>query len=437
MAIHYPNLVESASMPVGTPVGRLLSAMFIANVGALVALFTPIQLLMTLHLTRIAGNDAAAAFGLVTGFGALVALVANPLGGRVSDRTTARFGRRRTWILFGSLGGSAIVACMGFTTQVWQVIVLWCLVAIFFNFQFAATGALMADQVPQARRGTASGLLGFSAAVGPLAGIAAAGWIRDPQLQWFVLAALAAVLGIVAVLLIREERHQAPKDDQRLGLGELARSLWLNPMRYPAFGWAWLIRFLLTCGMASGTYTAFFMMDRFGIKEEEVAGIVLITGIIMVVVLAVTSVVAGPLSDRLRKQKPFIVAAATVSALALVLMAFAAHIWMVYVATGLLGLAAGLMVSVDTAMCVRVLPNSENAGKDLGIINIANTIPQSVVPFVAPFLLALGGFTALYLVLSVTVALAALAVLRIPEVGQEGNPRWAAIVREPKATLSN
>ena len=50
--------------------------------------------------------DAAnkeAVFGLVTGVGALAALVANPLIGLSSDRTTSRFGRRHPWTLAGAV----------------------------------------------------------------------------------------------------------------------------------------------------------------------------------------------------------------------------------------------------------------------------------------------------------------------------------------------
>ena len=113
----------------------------------------------------------------------------------------------------------------------------------------------------------------------------------------------------------------------------------------------------------------------------------------------------------------------------LVIMAFAAEIGMIYVATAFIGIGMGLFFSIDSALCVRVLPSSENAGKDFAIINMANTIPQSFVPFIAPALLALGSFTALYLALAVFGVIGALFVLRLPELGREGDPRWALITR--------
>ncbi|MDR6972898.1 MFS transporter [Leifsonia shinshuensis] len=412
-----------------TPLPRLLSALFVSNVSAFVGLLTPLQLLMTLHLTRIAGPEAAAAFGVVTGFGALFALIGNPLGGRISDRTAARFGRRRTWILTGAVGGSLTVVGMSFTTAVWQMAIIWCATQLLFNFQLAATSALIADQVPQTRRGTASGVIGLSAAVGPLLGIAAVSAISDPAAQWIVTAVASAGLGTVAVLLLRDRQHRLPAGQRRLGLIEIVKSLWLNPWHHPAFGWAWLARFLITCAIAASSYNAFFLIDRFKVTPAAVAGSVLLLSLINVALLALTSVVAGLLSDRLGRQKPFAIAAGILAAGAMTLMAVASDMSLVFVAIACLGIATGLLSSVDLALCVRVLPSKENAGKDLGVVNMANTLPQSIVPFVAPALLALGSFGALYIALGIAAILGAVAVIRIPEVGRESDPRFAAITR--------
>jgi len=64
--------------------------------------------------------------------------------------------------------------------------------------------------------------------------------------------------------------------------------------------------------------------------------------------------------------------------------------------------------------------------RTLAIINIANSLPQSLVPFAAPALLAVGGYSAMFLTLAVLVLLGAVAVLRVPEVGRENLPGRAA-----------
>jgi MFS family permease len=424
-----PVAAVPADAAPATPFGRLIAAMLASNVSALVALLTPLQLLLTLQLTRIAGTEAAIAFGVVTGFGALFALIANPLAGRLSDRTAARFGRRRTWILTGALGGALAVFALAFTTEVWQVAAIWCVTQALFNFQQAATHALLADQVPALKRGTVSGTVGLAAAIGPLLGIAAVSAISDPLVQWAVIAVIAAALGVVAVLLLRDPQHTRTADQQKLGLVELAKSFWLNPVRHPAFGWAWAVRFLITCAYASGTYNALFLINRFDIAPDDVAPIVLTLSLISVVLLALTSVTGGLISDRIRRQKPFVVGAGLLAAVALTTMAFAPSIEFVYLATAGIGIGSGLFFSIDSAMCVRMLPSLDDAGKDLAIINMANTLPQSFVPFIAPVLLLIGSYSALYLALAVLAVAGALLVLRLPELGKEGDPRWALITR--------
>jgi MFS family permease len=109
-----------------------------------------------------------------------------------------------------------------------------------------------------------------------------------------------------------------------------------------------------------------------------------------------------------------------------VLMSAAGSITTVFIASALLGLGIGAFLAIDLALCVRVLPSAENAGRDLAIINIANSLPQSLIPFAAPALLALGGYRALFLTLAVIVLLGAVAVLRVPEMGRENAPGRAA-----------
>jgi MFS family permease len=434
------SVPDPAAIPVTAPVdpvdpptrlGRLVPALMLSQIGNYIALLTPLQLLLTLHLSTLAkGTDATTAFGIVTGFGALFALVFNPIGGRISDLTTAKFGRRRTWILFGALAGSVGIVALAFTDQVWQVVVLWCVVQALFNFQSAATTATLADQVPAARRGGVSGLLGLTIAVGPLAGIAIANTqTAGSPSQWLIIAAIAAVLGVVAVILIKERPH--PRRAERFGFAGIVQTFWRNPVRFPAFGWAWTVRFLITCAYASGTYNAFFLIQRFGVSTADVGGLVLLISLLSVALLAVTSVVAGYISDAVKRQKPFVIAAGILAAVGLLLMAFAPSISFVFIATVFLGIGTGLFFAIDLALCVRVLPDSAEAGKDLAIINIANSLPQSIVPFIAPVLLAVGGYTAFFAFLALLGIAGALAVLKVPEIGQESGGRFVAPLIRP------
>lgn len=407
-----------------TPLSRLAPAILLSMLGFFIAINTPMQLLLTLRLTQIASTtDATTAFGVVTGFGALVALVFNPIAGRLSDRTTWRFGRRRTWIVVGAVGGAAALVALGFATEVWQIVLLWCVVQLTLNLQFAATNALMADQVPPRRRGLISGFGGVAVAIGPVIGIALV--MPAPAggpLQWQIVAAILVATALLAAGLVRDARSQMAASGAGRGIRGVLSVYWISPRRHPAFGWAWLVRFLVTAAYASTTYTTFFLLQRFGIPTDEVGGFMLSVSLIMVVALIGSSIGAGILSDRLQRQKPFVITAGLLSAGGLLMFAFAPSLAWIYPSSALLGIGVGSFFAVDQALCIRVLPSTSDVGKDFAIINIANSLPQSLVPFFAPLLLALGGYTALFATLAIAAILGAVAVLRVPEIGQENTP---------------
>jgi MFS family permease len=409
---------------------RFVSAIMLSQLGFYMAVITPLQLLLALRLNEIAGASATSAFGVVTGFGALCALVFNPVAGRVSDRTRARLGRRRTWMLIGSLLVALALVAMTAATAIWQVVLLWCVVQAAGNFQYAANNALLADQIPADRRGGVSGLVGLVAAVGPIAGLALAETFpAGGAAQWLAIAFAAFVVTIVAVLLLRDPPSTAPKPP--LDLRTVVETFWFNPRRHSAFGWAWLVRFLIMCAYSASSYNTFFLMQRLGVSQAEVGSIVLGVGLITVVCAAVASAAAGYISDAIKRQRPFVIFAGVVAALGLVLMSGADSITAVLIASTLGGIGIGTFLAVDLALCVRVLPNAENTGKDLAIINIAGTLPQSLVPFAAPALLAIGGYPALFLSLAALALLGAVASVRVPEMGRENLPGRAAPIARP------
>ncbi|WP_370941841.1 MFS transporter [Amycolatopsis sp. cg5] len=407
---------------------RLLAALVGTNAAAYIGTSVPISLLLVTHLTAIAGPAATSAFSLVTGIGGITGLIANPLGGRISDRTAARFGRRRTWILTAGLGAAILLVVMGWTTEVWQVALGWALITALIAFQLAASSALAADQVAPARRGTASGVVAFVALAGPVLGFALVSAVPAlPWLQWGVVGVLSAAGVFMCVLLVRDPRHEAPHDEP--GLAMVLRSYWVNPRKHPAFGWAWVVRFLITAAWASNSYLAFVFTQRFGVPTEEVAGKILVLTLIGILCVAVTAWLTGWLSDRLQRQKPFVLGGGLVLAVGLVVVTFSPAIPVVYAGAGIMSLGYGTFLATDFALCLRMLPDPESAGKDFAVLNIASILPVAAVPFVAPALLAAGGFVVLFGALAVLGVAGAVSVLRLPDIGQEGQPGFAAMTR--------
>ncbi len=87
------------------------------------------------------------------------------------------------------------------------------------------------------------------------------------------------------------------------------------------------------------------------------------------------------------------------------------------IAALILGIGYGWYLAVDQALITQVLPTAGDRAKDLGVINIANSMPQVLAPVLAaPLVTVLGGYTSLYLATAVITVFGALAIIPIKSV---------------------
>lgn len=133
--------------------------------------------------------------------------------------------------------------------------------------------------------------------------------------------------------------------------------------------------------------------------------------------LIVGSLTTGALSDRLGRRRAPAVVAGSLIAVALTV------VWLWPTLTGMIvyafvtGVGAGSYAAVDTALMTQVLPSSADFGKDLGILNIAATLPQTLAPALAGLIVAsIDSYTALFPVGIVLALAGSVAVLRIKSV---------------------
>ncbi|MEU5871153.1 MFS transporter [Glycomyces sp. NPDC047369] len=368
-----------------------------ANFGLYVALLTPVMVSMAFKVQHLTATpeEAASSLGLVLGVGAFFALVANPLVGRLSDRTTSRFGMRRPWILGGVLTGFLALALIGAAQSVWLVLLGWCVAQAALNAVMAAANATLPDQVPAERRGKTSGIVGITTPLGILGGSFLVNFIDGDFARFTVPAALAVVLCTLFALALKD-RVLAEKPAQRLTLGQFLGSFVFNPVKHPDFGWTWLTKFLVMFGYAGiAAYLPYYLTESFHLSEQEAVSTILLANVASMVMMALSSPIGGIVSDRLGRRRAPVAFAGVVMALGLAILAFAPNVGIVVLAQGVIGLGAGAFFSVDLALATQVLPNPDDTAKDLGVLNIANALPQSIAPAIAPAILAVGGATPL------------------------------------------
>ncbi|MGY4960483.1 MFS transporter [Streptomyces sp. 900105245] len=375
------------------------AALSLANGAIWVGWFGPLQILLASQAEDFApgaGMSKETLLAWVTGVGAVVSLVANPLFGALSDRTTARAGRRTPWIVAGTAGGALALLLLAGAGGVATMAAGWCLVQLTLNAAFAAVTAAVPDRVPRLQRGTVGGWLGAAQILGVVAGTglaAAASGVR----AGYAACAVFTVVGVLPYVLCHRDLRLARADRPAWSLRSFAAGFWTSPRRHPDLAWAWLTRFLINLGNSLVLlYLLYYLRDRLH-HPDPGRGVLILTAVNSLTLTA-TVVAGGVWSDRVGRRKPFVVWSGVLMAVATALLAG----WQTWpgaiVAAAVLGVGFGVFTSVDFALMTDVLPKALDRGKDLGVINVANALPQVAAPaLAAPIVTHLGGYRALYL----------------------------------------
>ncbi|WP_229402614.1 MFS transporter [Micromonospora okii] len=398
-----------------------IALIFAANLGVWMAFFTPIQVLLPQQVERIAPGDKESALALVTGLGALAAVLANPLAGALSDRTRPRLagrelGRRHVWTAGGAVLGALALVLLARQDTVAGVALGWVAAQVCFNAMLASLTAGIPDRVPVAQRGGVSGWVGVPQSLGLVLGAVLVTALVTGNAAGYVAVAAAVLLLSLPFALLTADDPLPRGHRPALRARALLASMWVDPRRHPDFAWAWITRFLVQLGNALGTlYLLYFLAD--GVRHPDPEGGLLILILLYTLGTALTAVVSGRLSDRSGRRKAYVIVSGVVMAVAATLLA-AAPVWSTAViAALLLGAGYGVYLSVDAALITQVLPAATDRAKDLGVINIANSAPQVLGPALsAPIVVHLGGYPTLYAVTAAVTLLGSALVLRIRSV---------------------
>jgi MFS family permease len=390
-----------------------------AYMGATLQLLAPLLVTLALKVNALVGSDQAPSrLALVTGIGSLLALLANPFFGRLSDRTSLRMGMRRPWIVIGLVGGSAGILVVASAPTIQIVLIGWCMAQLFFNALLAAMVAVLPDQVPTSQRGLVSGVLGTCLPIASVSGTFLVQLFTGSQLAMFMAPCAIGGLFVLLFAVTLKDRRLAEADKVPWSWREFAGTFYVNPRKNPDFGWAFASRFLFVLAYAFLiVYQAYYLLDEIGSAEADVPQQIFLGTLAQSVVVVAASLIGGRLSDRTGRRKVFVVTASIVYGLAMFVVAVASNFNGFLVGVALSGLGFGLYVAVDLALVTDVLSDKDRA-KDLGVFNIANALPFSVAPSIAPVILAIGNgsYGVLYAVAGGCAILAAAAILPVTRV---------------------
>lgn len=397
---------------------RLMWSVIPANIGLYMIWGAVPGILLPQQITLAFGsadNANAANLAVVATIGAFAAMVSQPIAGELSDRTRSRFGRRAPWIVFGSTAGALALIGLSFAHTLLGFVLAWVAVQAAFNFAQGPFAAILPDRVPLSRRGTFASLKSLGMFAGILGGqILGSVFFEDIRLGYFVFAGFA--VAVLFLFVVANPDHSSLDMKQKpFKVKEFLGVFWVNPKRYPDFAWAFLGRLLLYAGYSTViTYKLYLLQNYFDVEQPQ--RVIPILGLLSVAGLVSSALLAGPLSDKVGRRKPFVVASAALVALSMIIPWVLPTIGAWMVTTFIMGLGFGTYQAVGTALISEVLPSQRSHAKDLGIVNIAATLPQAMAPALAGLIVLTLGYSGLFPVGIVLGLLGAAAILPIRSV---------------------
>ncbi|WP_433859770.1 MFS transporter [Streptomyces kronopolitis] len=387
-----------------------ISRYSLAWLGLWMAYLVPQQFAMPDQLARVDPAGRIADFGVINAVCGVVALFTLPLFGTLCDRTRSRFGRRRLWVAGGATLFAGGLVATGLQSDWIGIGLSWLACSIGFCMATVGFTALVADQVPEAQRGTVSSAMFGPQTVGVVLGLFCLTAIPGDLLRYLLLA--AGVLVLAAPFVLKHRDTPTTRSDGGVGLREFVASVRDNP----AFAWTFGTRVLMNLANALATsFQLYFITDVLRVAHPE--QVLLLLTLVYLGWTLVSVYVCGMLSDRLGRRRAFVACGAIGQALGCAVVAIAPNMGTALAATSLFGVGVGAYLAVDQAIITAVLPAAENRARDLGIMNIGLFGPQTLGPLLASLVIgALGGYQVLFALAGITSLVSGLLIYRVTSV---------------------
>jgi MFS family permease len=154
------------------------------------------------------GDWKNTALSIMSNAGLIIAMLVQPAIGLISDRSTSRFGRRRPFILVGTLLDIVFLAAIALSWNYWSLFAAVMLIQFSANISHGALQGLIPDMVPEDQRGRASAIKSIfellpivlvGATIAPLVGGGRLG------LAFIATAAALLIFALLTIIFVKEQ----------------------------------------------------------------------------------------------------------------------------------------------------------------------------------------------------------------------------------------
>ncbi len=314
--------------------------------------------------------------------GAVAPIVVQPTVGVISDYTVTRWGRRKPYIVVGSLFDVVFLAGIAFNNDFLAMVGFYFLLQLSSNFAQGPFQGYVPDLVPAKQVGLASGLMGLMLTLGTILGVGIAtlgGLLGNIPLAIMALGAVEVATMVILVLTVDEGPAGPPRTKP---WRQIALSAWgRDILAQRDVLWLLVVR-LLFLGAYNATLIAVGYFRRsHGMSDADADAIVFAATAIVGVSTALAAIPGGRLSDRFGR-RPVIWSAALVAGIGLLGVAFAPSPAFAVASWVPFGIGMGIFLSADWALMADVIPK-ETAGRYMGILNAGTAMAGPVFIIVA------------------------------------------------------
>ncbi len=371
-------------------------------------------------------------YGNMRLYSLMIALLVQALAGMLSDRSMARWGRRRPYILIGSLLNAGILIAMGASPTYWILFSTVVLSQVASNLAHGAQQGLIPDLVHEDRRGLFSGIKAVLELLPVIIIALTIGPMIAKGNMWGGIGVVVLILVLTAgiTMFVREERLTEKPDPldwkpfgRLVGMtllflvvilvsGEVVRFIGgfledvsalstqlivmglvgLAGMLFaviigvygsvqvsigrqvanenPSFTW-WVINrlaFLVGANNLS-TFAVYFLQGRLGFEGDSAAGPASKLKLVVGVLILVFALPSGWLADKIGR-KVLVAISGILATVGTVILLLSPNMTVITIGGSIVGAGIGMFFTTNWALGTDIVPKKD-AGKFLGISNLA------------------------------------------------------------------